>query len=63
MSSFPNKRSVALGFGVPLSAIVFVAPFLSRLPLSIFGIPIVFVWLFTWFPLTSVCLWLCEKLR
>ncbi|MBB3882847.1 hypothetical protein GGR01_001692 [Acetobacter oeni] len=54
-------RLVMLGFGAPFAAIIFVAPFLSRLPLSVFGIPIVFIWIFAWFPLTSLCLWLCER--
>ncbi|KFL92015.1 hypothetical protein AmDm5_0456 [Acetobacter malorum] len=63
MPTFPNRRAVALGFGIPFIAIVLVAPFLIRLPFSLFGIPIVFVWLFAWFPLTSLCLWLCERLR
>ncbi|MBB2162731.1 hypothetical protein HLH48_21730 [Gluconacetobacter sacchari] len=56
-----NWRSVALGFGAPFAAIVFVAPFLSYLPFSICGIPVVLVWMFAWFPLTSLCLWLCER--
>ncbi|WP_281701019.1 DUF3311 domain-containing protein [Acetobacter malorum] len=63
MRTLPNRRAVALGFGIPCIAIVLVAPFLSRLTFSLFGIPIVFIWLFAWFPLTSLCLWLCERLR
>ncbi|ATJ91838.1 hypothetical protein CIW82_15280 [Acetobacter tropicalis] len=61
MSARPNRKSLALGLGVPFIAIVFVAPFLSCLSFTVFEIPVVFLWIFAWFPLTSLCLWLCER--
>jgi hypothetical protein len=58
-----HGQRLALGLGVPFVAIVLVAPVLCRLSIAIFGMPVVFLWLFTWFPLTSLCLWLCERHR
>lgn len=60
-SGRPGWRRVALGLGVPFMAIVCVAPFLGRLSWTIMGIPVILVWMFVWFPLTSLCLWLCEQ--
>ncbi|GCE83472.1 hypothetical protein [Komagataeibacter diospyri] len=57
----PDWRRVALGLGVPFMAIVPVAPFLGFLSWTIMGIPVILVWMFVWFPLTSLCLWLCEQ--
>jgi hypothetical protein len=53
-----NVWSIVIGLGIPFVAIVVVVPILSGIQAFVFGIPVVFFWVFLWFPLTSVCLWI-----
>lgn len=48
--------SLAIGLGIPVIAIVIVPPLIANATVSVFGIPLLFFWLFAWFPLTTVCL-------
>ena len=55
-----SRRVGALvtGLGVPFAAVIVVMPFLADTGVRVLGIPLLFFWLFLWFPLTSVCLWI-----
>ena len=50
---------LAIGLGVPFAAVVPTIPWLSRLPGTVFGMPVAVIWLFGCIPLTSACLALC----
>jgi len=53
-----NAWSIAIGLGLPFVATVIVVPLISGIKASVFGIPLLFFWVFLWFPLTSICLWI-----
>lgn len=36
--------------------VVVALPFVSATSISVLGIPLLFFWVFMWFPLTSICL-------
>ena len=55
----PGWRSIALGLGVPVIGVLGMLPFISGTSVSVIGIPLLYFWMFLWFPLTSVCLWIC----
>jgi hypothetical protein len=57
-----RRSSLALGLGVPFVGIVVALPFVSDTEVTVAGIPLLFLWMFAWFPLTSGCLWLCWHL-
>lgn len=48
--------SLAIGLGIPAVAIVIVPPLISNVQVSVLGIPLLFFWMFAWFPLTTICL-------
>jgi Protein of unknown function (DUF3311) len=50
---------IFIGLVIPFIAIVVVIPFVNAVDVRIFEIPFVFVWMFCWFVLTSVCLAIC----
>ncbi|MFI5610550.1 DUF3311 domain-containing protein [Amycolatopsis sp. NPDC051903] len=55
------KGSVAsplIGLGVPAVALIVVLPAIGNTAITVFGIPLLFFWIFLWIPLTSLCLWL-----
>lgn len=49
--------SVLIGLGIPAAAILIGIPLVSNTPDYVFGIPLLFFWMFCCFPLTSLCLW------
>jgi hypothetical protein len=51
-----SRWSLVIGLGIPVIAIVVVPPFIANTQVTVFGIPLLFFWMFAWFPLTSVCL-------
>lgn len=51
--------SVIIGLGVPVIGVVGVIPFIASTDATVAGIPLLFAWMFTWFPLTSACMWFC----
>ncbi|MFC7392310.1 DUF3311 domain-containing protein [Scopulibacillus cellulosilyticus] len=57
--SFRQVASVIIGIVIPFIAVVGMLPFIGRLDVHVFGIPFLYFWMFMWFPLTSVCLWIC----
>ncbi|WP_327669588.1 MULTISPECIES: DUF3311 domain-containing protein [unclassified Streptomyces] len=62
-AQFPSRAtaSVCVGLGVPALAILVVMPLIARSNVSVLGIPLVFYWLFLWFPLTTLCLWISRN--
>lgn len=55
-------RSVAVGLGVPALAILGVMPLLADTDVVVLGVPLLFLWVFAWFPLTSLCLWVAWRM-
>ena len=48
-----------IGLVVPFVAVDLMLPWANSVELKIFDVPFVFVWLFSWFVLTSLCLVTC----
>lgn len=55
-------RSLIIGLGIPAVAIFVVMPLISNTSVYVFGIPLLFLWIFAWFPLTTLCLWLAWRI-
>ncbi|MFD9893606.1 DUF3311 domain-containing protein [Amycolatopsis sp. NPDC059027] len=49
--------SVLIGLGIPAAALLIGIPLVSGSTVSVFGIPLVFFWVFCCCPLTTLCLW------
>ncbi len=49
--------SVTIGFVIPTVAILGGVLTLGRIHAVLFGFPVVFLWIFLCFPLTTLCLW------
>ncbi|GAA4530996.1 DUF3311 domain-containing protein [Amycolatopsis samaneae] len=50
--------SVLIGLGVPAAALLIGIPLVAGSTASVFGIPLVFFWVFCCCPLTTACLWI-----
>ncbi|WP_218010620.1 DUF3311 domain-containing protein [Neobacillus soli] len=48
--------SVLVGLLIPFVAVLGVIPFISKSDITIMGFPILYFWVFLWFPLTTICL-------
>jgi len=48
--------SLLIGLVLPFVAILGVIPFISTLNVTVLGFPILYFWVFLWFPLTTACL-------
>jgi hypothetical protein len=51
-----------VGLGIPFIAIVAMLPLVNEVTFTLFNIPFLYLWMFSWFILSSVCLgicWLC----
>ncbi len=48
--------SAVIGLGVPAAAIIVVLPVISGFRVTVGGLPLVYFWIFLWFPLTFGCL-------
>ena len=57
-----NRRSLIIGLGIPAVAILVVMPLLADTDVHVLGVPLIFAWMFAWFPLTSVCLWFAWRI-
>lgn len=55
-------RSLWLGLGVPSFALLVVMPLLANTDVYVAGIPLLFLWVFACFPLTSLCLYLAWRM-
>ena len=50
-----SRRSLIIGLGLPAAAILVVMPLLANTDVYVLGVPLLFAWMFAWFPLTSLC--------
>jgi len=50
--------SVLIGLGIPAVAILVGSPLLANTSVYVLGMPLLYFWVFLWFPLTSLCLWI-----
>lgn len=50
---------VIIGLVVPLVAVVFLLPVVNAVTITVLQIPFLYLWIFGWFVLTSVCLAIC----
>jgi hypothetical protein len=51
-----------IGLGIPFIAIVAMLPVVNEVTFTLFNIPALYLWMFSWFVLSSACLgicWLC----
>lgn len=49
--------SLLIGLGIPALGILVAVPLLANTSVHVFGIPLLFFWIFLMFPLTTLCLW------
>lgn len=52
-----SRWALAVAMGIPAIAVLIGVPVISGSTYTVLGIPMVFVWLFSWLPLTTICLW------
>lgn len=50
---------LVIGLVVPFIAICLLIPLINDVEINILNVPFVFIWMFGWFILTSVCLAIC----
>jgi hypothetical protein len=50
---------VMIGLVIPVIAVVFLLPLVNSVQWTLWNIPFVYLWIFAWFILTSVCLAIC----
>ncbi len=55
-------KSLIIGLGLPAIGVLVVMPLLANTSVRVLGIPLLFVWIFVMFPLTSLCLWLAWRI-
>ena len=48
-----------IGLGIPFSAVVLLLPYVNTFDFTLFNIPFLYLWMFSWFILTSACLCGC----
>jgi hypothetical protein len=46
-----------IGLGIPYIAIIGLLPYVASVDRFIFGVPFIYMWIFSWFILTSACLY------
>ncbi|WP_434011181.1 DUF3311 domain-containing protein [Peribacillus simplex] len=54
--SHRKLAGIFIGVIIPFLAIIGIIPFIAKLDFSVLGIPILYFWVFMWFPLTTLCL-------
>jgi hypothetical protein len=52
-------RKLFLGIGVPFLGVLGPLPWISSADKFVFGVPLIYAWIFSWFFLTSACLYAC----
>lgn len=57
-----DARSLIVGLGVPVVALLVAMPLLADTSITVGGVPLLFAWIFAWFPLTSLCLWIAWRI-
>lgn len=57
-----NWKSLFIGGGVPVIAMLVVMPLLADTSVSVFGVPLLFAYVFALFPFTSACMWVAWRI-
>ena len=57
-----TRKSVVLGLVLPAIGVLVILPLLANTTIHVFGMPLLFVWIFLMFPFTSLCLWLAWRI-
>ncbi len=52
-----SRWSLLIAMGIPAIAVLVGIPVISQSNATIFGMPVIFGWLFAWLPLTTLCMW------
>ena len=55
-------KSLIIGLGLPAIGVLVIMPLLANTSIHVLGLPLLFVWIFLMFPLTSLCLWLAWRI-
>jgi Protein of unknown function (DUF3311) len=48
-----------IGLGIPFIGIVLMLPLINTITFTVYNIPFLYIWMFSWFILASVCLGTC----
>ncbi|SAL84851.1 hypothetical protein AWB74_07083 [Caballeronia arvi] len=51
-----------IGIGIPYGGVIGLLPWVASAERFVFGVPLVYAWIFSWFVLTSVCLLVCWRM-
>lgn len=57
-----NRLSLVIGGVIPVVLIVVVMPLIAGIHASIFGMPLLFAYMFALFPITSLCMWIAWRI-
>ena len=55
-------KSLIIGFGLPALGVLVIMPIIANTTVHLFGMPLLFLWIFVMFPLTSLCLWVAWRM-
>ncbi len=55
-------KSLMIGLGIPAVGVLVILPLLANTAIRVFGMPLLFVWIFIMFPVTSLCLWIAWRI-
>lgn len=50
-----------IGIGIPYGGVIGLLPCAASAERFVFGVPLVYAWIFSWFALTSGCLLFCWR--
>jgi len=56
------RKSLIIGLGLPIVGVLVIMPLLANTSIDVFGLPLLFLWIFLMFPLTSLCLWIAWRI-
>ncbi|MFG0601531.1 DUF3311 domain-containing protein [Delftia sp. WSY_4] len=48
-----------IGIGIPYIAVIGLLPLVASVDRFVFGVPFIYLWIFMWFVLTSLCMLVC----
>ena len=51
-----------IGIGVPYLGVLGALPWVASVDRFVLGVPFIYLWIFMWFILTSLCLYVCWRL-
>jgi hypothetical protein len=53
-----SRWTLVTGLLIPAAAVLVGIPITAQSTATVWGMPLVFAWIFAWLPLTTLCLWL-----